>query len=323
MAKNPKWGESFLKTGLPLEHLTGTTFRDAGWSVHSEPEFERVNAKGQPAWFSVDMVATSPQNNGDTELGLFVECKYHAEDRFWIFVPGQGEPHRFADHLICHCFPFQTLEMDFERTNMLGVAPLLGRGTVVSEFGLKQDDAVFAAVQQVVNGYVPYGVTTMFGYNAEVIEGAIPWCTALIPLIVTNARIFRLRPTVTDLRQIRQATAPGDVADELQYGWLEFDSSLSLYRRNYDAINDYVSTDQFCSLQKRFPGLGTDLPRLAAGPRAILVAQIGSLPELINKLWSTFSQLKTARVKTILRRIERKRQSAGTAKGRATGTPRD
>src|SRR5205085_1055153 len=28
-----KWGESFPKSGLPLEHLTAVTLKSAGWSV--------------------------------------------------------------------------------------------------------------------------------------------------------------------------------------------------------------------------------------------------------------------------------------------------
>ena len=35
-----KWGESFLKTGLPLEHLTAATLRAANWWVDPNPEFD-------------------------------------------------------------------------------------------------------------------------------------------------------------------------------------------------------------------------------------------------------------------------------------------
>ena len=122
----PKWGESFLKTGLPLEHLTAVTLRQAGWNVDMNPEFERPNAKGKSTWFSVDMQAGN--------------------------------------------------EVHF--------------------------------------------------------EGYFPWCTALIPTIVTNARIFRLRPSVSALDQIRVATAPTDIADELAFGLLAFDPPIALHLQN-------------------------------------------------------------------------------------------
>jgi hypothetical protein len=38
-----KWGESFLKSGLPLEHLTHVTFHGLNWNSYPRPEYSRPN----------------------------------------------------------------------------------------------------------------------------------------------------------------------------------------------------------------------------------------------------------------------------------------
>lgn len=163
-----KWGESFLKTGLPLEHLVGTILRNAGWSVNANPEYQRKNASGEPAWFSIDLEAYSGRTNRDTELGLLIECKYHDDDRFWMFLPSD-EAFPPTDGLICNCQGFDTLQRPDART-LIGLAPLISRGTVISRHGLKQDDAVHAAIQQIVNGYLPILLTQVL-YISDVREG--------------------------------------------------------------------------------------------------------------------------------------------------------
>ena len=34
-----KWGESFLKSGLPLEHLTQVTLQTLGWDCRAHIEY--------------------------------------------------------------------------------------------------------------------------------------------------------------------------------------------------------------------------------------------------------------------------------------------
>jgi len=40
------WGESFLKSGLPLEHLTLLTLRSIGWTCESTPSIAVRTARG-------------------------------------------------------------------------------------------------------------------------------------------------------------------------------------------------------------------------------------------------------------------------------------
>ena len=57
-----RWGETFLKTGLPLEHLAITTLSGLGWSCEPRYEYVRPNIKGKLAWFELDLVASSPHD---------------------------------------------------------------------------------------------------------------------------------------------------------------------------------------------------------------------------------------------------------------------
>ena len=84
-----KWGESFLKSGFPLEHVTLVTFRSSGFDCYPNVEFSRQNERGQEAWFELDLCAISHRNNKDTDLSFLVECKYHDLSRFWFFLTGE------------------------------------------------------------------------------------------------------------------------------------------------------------------------------------------------------------------------------------------
>ena len=46
-----KWGESFLKSGLPLEHLTFLALKSIGWTCELHSEYLRVNRERSPRIF--------------------------------------------------------------------------------------------------------------------------------------------------------------------------------------------------------------------------------------------------------------------------------
>jgi len=81
-----KWGESFLKSGLPLEHCAVVTLNSAGWACAPHQEYERQNREGKLAWFEIDLCAHK-SNNFESHIELLIECKYHDKSRFWFFLP--------------------------------------------------------------------------------------------------------------------------------------------------------------------------------------------------------------------------------------------
>jgi hypothetical protein len=208
-----KWGESFLKTGLPLEHLTVMAFNSLGWECDLHYEYERENRESETVWFEIDMVAYSPRRNRD-RLRFLVECKYHDTSRFWFFLPCATSSHtahyRILDtddkietnSRVFTCVPYQILANP-RSPSVLKLAPKSLWGVVVGSDGTKQDNAVHTATQQLAHAFVKYVLDNFYG-----IARTQP--AALIPIVVTNADIFRLRPEVCDLDRIRQANSPGN-----------------------------------------------------------------------------------------------------------------
>jgi len=214
-----KWGESFLKSGLPLEHVTLVTLRSEGFLCYPNVEYARQEENSKKgSWFEIDMEATWCHKNKDTRLSLLVECKYHDQSRFWFFLPCERERWYFNDRVF-NFGPLQTLTRPLSQS-ALSLAPLSCRGMVISRAGTKQDNAVHAAVQQLVNGFVPLTLSKMFRFFLVPSKpSSPPCCTSLVPMIVTNAQIYRLRPNLTDLSMIRDASSPADVGDLLPWTW--------------------------------------------------------------------------------------------------------
>jgi hypothetical protein len=71
-----KWGESFLKSGLPLEHIAALELRSLDWSVRSNIEYQRALHKADAPWFELDLFATHPAHNNGCALSILAECKY-------------------------------------------------------------------------------------------------------------------------------------------------------------------------------------------------------------------------------------------------------
>jgi hypothetical protein len=121
-----KWGESFLKSGLPLEHLTLLALKSIGWTCELHSEYLRANREGQLKWFEHDVIAYSP----DGDLELLVECKYHDESRFWFFLPCETEDHLaqygalsagenlYVDSAVLHSAPYEVLESRSPRLSL-------------------------------------------------------------------------------------------------------------------------------------------------------------------------------------------------------------
>lgn len=108
-----KWGESFLKSGLPLEHLTIVTFRSLDWNCRPRVEYTRENRNGEKTWFEIDLEASSYETNKDTSLSFLVECKYHDLNRFWFFLPHDSE--RWAFNRKSHVLSLEFLERTHQK----------------------------------------------------------------------------------------------------------------------------------------------------------------------------------------------------------------
>ena len=309
-----KWGESFLKSGLPLEHLSQVTFRSIKWYCSPHFEYRRLNREKEHVWFDVDLVATCPTANAHAELEVLVECKYHDLSRYWFFLPHESDGRWCFDDRVLNCGPYQILR-DPKANSCLPLAPTSTGGIVVSKDGTKQENAVATAVEQVANAFVHRCLSTMFRYNIDyhnVMDPRdeltfVPDATALVPMIVTNAALYRLRPEVTNLDVIRNAVAPIDVAEEMDWTWYYYDTPISLALQNRDAIDEHLKNE--AELIYRFPYLEDAIRRFDERPNWIAVVNIRALAKAATAIADHFQTLKTKPVTSlILPRASNKRR---------------
>jgi hypothetical protein len=310
-----KWGESFLKSGLPLEHLTQVTFRRLGWFCTPEFEYSRLNRENEKAWFELDLIATCPKGNRNTELSLLIECKYHDLSRYWFFLPHDSQGRWCFDDRVLNCAPYQTLRNPRANT-FLPLSPMSSGGIVVSEDGTKQDNAVHTALEQLANGFVPYSLSKMFGYNIDFRNVRKPEdeltfkpnVTALIPMIVTNATLYRLKPEVTDIDTIRNASAPSQIAQEVGWTWHYYDVPTQLIDQNSSAVEDHIKKEP--EVVYRFPDVEDSLYDLLERPNWVAVVNIKALSGVLKEITDSFLSVETLKVETFLRpRRERKKKT--------------
>jgi hypothetical protein len=76
--------------------------------------------------------------------------------------------------------------------------------------GARQPNAVEEATKQLAFGFVPYCLESFYGFHN-------PSAIFILPVIVTSARLFRLRPNINSFDAFRRATSPDVIADELPW----------------------------------------------------------------------------------------------------------
>jgi hypothetical protein len=285
--RGQKWGESFLKTGLPLEHLTLLTLKSIGWECELHYEYSRPNREGVPKWFEHDVIAYSPHSNsGDMEL--LMECKYHDESRFWFFLPCQIEDHMaqygalsagenlYVDSAVIHSAPYQMLSQPNSET-FLPLAPMCVWGVTVSRDGTRQPNAVEEATKQLAYGFVPYCLDMFYSFHHS-------RAVAVLPVIVTSAILFRLRPEIRGLERIRLAGAPSDIADEVSWLWYYHAPNSELIFHNLDAIEVYQKGNRYAELKQ----VAKQLVGFCFFPHWILIANIEGLSTAVATVYSSF-----------------------------------
>jgi hypothetical protein len=269
-------------------------------------EYTRPNRDKEENWFEVDLFASCPVSNKSTNLAALVECKYHDLSRFWFFLPHISDGRWEFDDRVLSCGPYQTLQAPRDNT-LLKLAPLSEGGIVVSQDGTKQDNAVYTALQQLVNAFVPCCLDSMFFFNidfhnvvAPSFESTyVPEVTAVVPMIVTNASIYRLKPSVSRLEVIRTAAKPEDIADLVPWTWCYYDVPTHSSDQNCDVVKEH--TARHPDLVYRFPGVEDAMYEFADRPNWVAVIHIDSLSDALTNLTDAFEALKTNSVEAIIR----------------------
>ena len=283
-----KWGESFLKSGLPLEHLTLLALRSIGWTCELHYEYERRNRNGEVKWFEHDVIGYSPDSYSGA-MNLLIECKYHDERFFWFFLPCETEEHLtqygalssgedlYIDSAVLHSAPYQMLARPDTRF-LLELAPKCVWGVTISQDGTRHPNAVEEATKQLAFGFVPFCLDRYYGFHYG-------FAISILPVIVTSARLFRIRPCVRSLDALRTANAPEAVADEVKWLWYYHAANRELIDHNLIEINAYKRGNRYA----RRKAVAEQLVDLSFFPHWILVAKIEHLASAVDCVGQGFS----------------------------------
>lgn len=284
-----KWGESFLKSSIPLEYHTLLSLKSNNFNCSVHSEYQRFNKDGKLAWFENDIFATYNKYNNDTDFSFLIECKYHDLSRFWMFIPDLDEGFQYDSHVLT-CGPYKILK-DPNKKGAIQLALRGQYGLVISEDGIKQENSVYTAVQQLAYSYVPVSVSVMYGYNFHADE---PWASIIIPMIVTNAKLFLLKNTIQSLDEIRDASTPNDISNEIEWLWLKKDYSFPMSDQNFEIIKKHKKEDPDF---KKFPYDNDLLIELTSRPYWLIVANINFLDNVIKTLIKYFFSIETYEIK--------------------------
>lgn len=304
-----KWGASFLKTGLPLEHITLMKFNSINWQCAPHWEYERENNDEQSKWFELDMLAYSPIDKSQHMIFL-VECKYHDSSRFWFFLPCTTIDHtnqygalEATDNLeinkrVFNSHPYEMLK-EPESNSIFSLSKKSIWGVVASEDGLKQDNSIFTGLNQLAYGYVPFVLDRQYRLTTN-------WPCSVIPLLVTNAYLYRLRPEITDIKIIENASKPEDIADILDWTFCYYAPNKELLYRNLDLIDEFEKKYGL----KKYKKIQNQLLELWTSPSWMIIANIDSLTQSVKHIYKHFCSLeKDFSYSKILSQIMEKRRN--------------
>ncbi len=242
---------------------------------------------GDPVWFEIDLIASSPPNpSGD--LNLLIECKYHDEERFWFFLPCTTLDHLAqygalsaggdleSDVDVVHYAPYVPLRSR-RRHSLISLAPKSVWGANVSRAGTREENRIEDALDQLGFAFVPFCLDRLYSFCRYTPE-------AVIPVIVTTARLFRLRPDVRDIAAIRSAGGPEDIADQLPWTWCYYAPRGQLLDHNHAQIEHWRETHK----EVHFRGLDDQLADLWASPHWVMITTMEGLATAAEAVLNAF-----------------------------------
>ena len=117
-------------------------------------------------------------------------------------------------------------------------------------------------------------------------------------MIVTNARIFRLKPEVSALEEIREASSPKEIADEVGWTWCYYDPPKALFLQNIDTIEAHKQRES--RLMQRYALVERHINNFSSRPNWIAVVNVKSLSIAANAIFQHFLSLPTVSVAELL-----------------------
>jgi hypothetical protein len=287
---NKDWKDHLLSSGLPLEYSVVQCLRQLGVERPKEYRYERTNEYGIPTIFSVDVHATVI---GRVWLEFFIECKYRHDATRWIFTPdeyGNWLDEGFHDAFIALD---QLTEEYIDSRHIDGYAAkygLCGKGIELLAND-KNPKSIEQCVQQLRFALVEQAVEGLIHQVQELLGKPNP-IFVLIPIIVTTAELWRLRPGVT-IEDVRGAKDLPEVADVHDCLVLKQPPDNQLSRHTMLRFKHRLSDTDKCEFEKRNRGSPVGYTNFVSGfsthyPSLFFVVHYGYLKSALQDLLSIF-----------------------------------
>ena len=211
MSKN--WKDHLLSSGLPLEQSVIGVLQTLGIDRPREFRYERVNEQGVLTGFSIDVFASQMYDHC-LVLELLIECKHRHDGVRWVFIPDDFAEYwgpSFEDAFVILdnlCGP--TVDRDALNRHE-GIYQLCYKGTEILEKDANPK-SIEQCIQQLRYAVLENSIDTLRTQVDE--DYPLDHAFVQVPIIVTTAELWRLRPDVT-LDKIRAADDLPNVADQM------------------------------------------------------------------------------------------------------------
>ena len=216
MSKKSKksWKDHLLSSGVPLEYSVARIFEQLEIWRPGEFRYERKDPDGVPRVFSVDVHASHIDSKQNVWLETLVECKYRHDGTRWVFTPREYDP-VFGEDLkdLFVTLDQYCLDRQLNRQRIRGFRtqyPLCGKGIEL----LPEDTnpkTIEQAVQQLRHAVVAKALDALV-HQVDDLLGAPTPLFVIVPIIVTTAELWRLKPGTT-VEDVRGADDIGMIAE--------------------------------------------------------------------------------------------------------------
>lgn len=260
MANKKSWKDHLLSSGLPLEQSVIQILEELGIQGPTEYKYERNNELGIPTVFSVDVYA--PQTYHELErqwlwLNIFCECKYRHDSVRWLFTPyefGRWPRARSQDVFIILDQLTGPKVVNTEHfSHFVRKYKLCNKGIEILENDAN-NKTIDQCIQQLRYGMINDVVDSLV-HQVDKLLGPISPIFILLPIIITTAELWRIRPGTT-IQNIREANELDQIGHKLN-SLIIFEPPDNLFSQYTLAkLNKSLSDDQKSTIDKRMRKIG-------------------------------------------------------------------
>ena len=230
------WKDHLLKSGIPLEYEVKEYLCSRGCVGDFEFSYLRSDEHNIQKEFSYDIDLSYIQN--EHFVDLMIECKYRHESTNWIFLPEKynGIHDIFYTDFLHINDHFSQLRSTSKNYYPLQLSDLCNRGIEINTSG-PDPHSISRAVAQLSYAFSQKIVSGM-EHQVDKLLGGQDNIFYHIPIIVTTANLFRLKPDIS-ISMIENCNTIGEIADEYDCLILKNQTSLDLETYNNKVFHDF------------------------------------------------------------------------------------